>query len=144
MNPVFSCELKEIIELPLFLERVACGFPSPAQDYVEDRLDLNKLLIQHPSATYFVKVSGDSMIGAGIGDGDLLVIDRSLTAEHGDIVVAAIEGEFTVKELRTRPYLHLLPHNKQYSPIVFQSDDELQLFGVVTHTVKSHRHVRTR
>ncbi|MNP54469.1 LexA repressor [compost metagenome] len=84
------------------------------------------------------------MIGVGIGDGDLLVIDRSLTAEHGDIVVAAIAGEFTVKELRTRPYLHLLPHNKNFSPIVFQSEDELQLFGVVTHTVKSHRHVRTR
>jgi hypothetical protein len=72
---------------------------------VEDRLDLNRLAVRHPSATYFIKVSGDSMIGAGIGDGDLLVVDRSLNAEHGDIVVASVAGEFTVKELQTRPVL---------------------------------------
>jgi DNA polymerase V len=109
MSTLFSYYPRQDMELPLFLERVACGFPSPAQDYVEDRIDLNKLAVKHPSATYFVKVSGDSMIGAGIGDGDLLVVDRSLTAEHGDIVVAAVDGEFTVKELQTRPVLRLLP-----------------------------------
>ncbi|WP_121514246.1 translesion error-prone DNA polymerase V autoproteolytic subunit [Brenneria goodwinii] len=131
-----------MIKLPLFLERVSCGFPSPAQDYVEDSLDLNKLVVKHPSATYFVRVSGDSMIGAGIGDGDLLVVDRSLTAEHGDIVVAAVAGEFTVKELRTRPVLQLIPHNANYAPIVFQAEEELQIFGVVTFTLKANRHVR--
>lgn len=128
--------------LPLFLETVPCGFPSPAQDYVEDSLDLNKLLIKHPSATYFVKVSGESMIGVGIGDGDMLVVDRALTARHGDIVVAAIAGEFTVKELQTHPTLRLVPHNASYSPIVFQNGEELQIFGVVTFTVKANRHVR--
>lgn len=125
--------------LPLYLERVSCGFPSPAQDYVEERIDLNKLIISHPSATYFVRVSGNSMIGVGIGDGDLLVVDRSLTAGHGDVVVAAVDGEFTVKELRTRPQLHLVAHNSDYSPIYFQSEDALMIFGVVTFSLKAHR-----
>lgn len=125
--------------LPLFTERVPCGFPSPAQDYVEDRIDLNKLAIKHPSATYFIKVSGDSMRGAGIGDGDLLIVDRSLNAVHGDIVVAAISGEFTVKELRTHPILQLIPHNRHYSPISFRNAEELEIFGVVTFSVKSHK-----
>ncbi|WP_336755534.1 translesion error-prone DNA polymerase V autoproteolytic subunit [Pantoea sp. USHLN298] len=125
--------------LPLFTERVACGFPSPAQDYVEDRLNLNTLLIAHPGATYFVKVSGDSMVGAGIGDGDLLVVDRSLSACHGNIVIAAVDGEFTVKELRKHPYLQLVPHNSNYSPITFQDAEELQIFGVVTFSIKSHK-----
>lgn len=142
MNTLFSYYSRQSIELPLYLERVACGFPSPAQDYVEDRIDLNKVAIKHPSATYFVKVSGDSMIGMGIGDGDLLVVDRSLNAEHGDIVVASVAGEFTVKELQTRPVLRLLPHNARYQPITFQSEEELQIFGVVTHTLKTHKHVR--
>lgn len=127
------------LHLPLFLERVPCGFPSPAQDYVEDRLDLNKFAIKHPSATYFIKVSGDSMRGAGIGDGDLLIVDRALTAVHGDIVVAAVAGEFTVKELRTRPTLQLVPHNSEYSAIFFLSEEELEIFGVVTFTLKAHR-----
>ncbi|ADP12855.1 MULTISPECIES: translesion error-prone DNA polymerase V autoproteolytic subunit [Erwinia] len=125
--------------LPLFSERVPCGFPSPAQDYVEDRIDLNKLAIKHPSATYFIKVSGDSMREAGIGDGDLLIVDRSLNAVHGDIVVAAIAGEFTVKELRTHPVLQLVPHNPHYPPISFQNAEELEIFGVVTFTLKAHK-----
>ena len=130
------------LELPLFLERIPCGFPSPAQDYVEESLDLNRLVVKHPSATYFVRVSGDSMSGAGIGDGDLLVVDRSLKADHGDIVVAAVAGEFTVKELRTRPSLLLVPHNPQYKPIAFHAEEELQIFGVVTFSLKAHKYVR--
>lgn len=94
---------QSVWSLPLFFERVACGFPSPAQDYVEARISLDKLLIKHPSATYFVKVSGDSMQDAGISDGDMLIVDRALTARHGDIVVASVAGDFTVKELRTAP-----------------------------------------
>ncbi|VDR27719.1 DNA polymerase V subunit UmuD [Raoultella terrigena] len=128
--------------VPLFRDLVPCGFPSPAQDYVEDTLDLNKLAIRHPNATYFVRVSGDSMTGAGIDDGDLLVVDRSLTAEHGDIVIAAVAGEFTVKELQTRPVLQLIPRNLSYSPVVCRPGEELQIFGVVTFSLKSHRHVR--
>lgn len=90
--------------LPFFIEHVPCDFPSPAQDYVEDRLDINQLVIKHPNATYFIRVSGDSMIDAGIGDGDLLVVDRALTAQHGDIIVAAVNGEFTVKRVAHPPF----------------------------------------
>ena len=142
MSATYVYQAEQILELPLFLERIPCGFPSPAQDYVEESLDLNQLVVKHPSATYFVRVSGDSMIGAGIGDGDLLVVDRSLKAEHGDIVVAAVAGEFTVKELRTRPSLQLMPHNAQYAPIAFHAEEELQIFGVVTFSLKAHKYVR--
>lgn len=142
MSALYAYASSNIMALPLFLERVACGFPSPAQDYVEDRIDLNKLVVTHPNATYFVKVSGDSMIGVGIGEGDLLVVDRALTAGHGNVVVAAVDGEFTVKELQTVPFLALVPHNPQYQPITFQPDEEVQIFGVVTHSLKSHLHVR--
>lgn len=135
-------EIRAILSLPLFISRVPCGFPSPAQDYVEDDLDLNNLVIKHPSATYFVRVSGDSMIGAGISNGDLLVVDRALTPVHGDIVIASVAGEFTVKELQTHPKTQLVPHNTKYSPIVFGAEEDLQIFGVVTFTVKAHRHVR--
>ncbi len=142
MQPIRPAEFTEDILLPLFIDRVSCGFPSPAQDYVEERLDLNKMVIRHPSATYFLKVSGDSMIEAGIGEGDLLIVDRSLSADHGDIVVAAVAGEFTVKELRTRPSLQLVPRNVNYSPIVFHSEEELEIFGVVTFSLKATKNVR--
>ena len=142
MFATYLYKTERSLELPLFLERIPCGFPSPAQDYVEESLDLNRLVVKHPSATYFVRVSGDSMIGAGIGDGDLLVVDRSLKADHGDIVVAAVAGEFTVKELRTRPSVALVPHNPQYKPITFDAEEELQIFGVVTFSLKAHKYVR--
>lgn len=132
-----TAEIPTLIQLPLFLERVPCGFPSPAQDYVEKRIDLNELCIRHPSATYFVRVSGDSMIEGGIGDGDMLVVDSSLKAAHGSIVVAAVDGEFTVKKLQTRPTMQLVPMNQSYSPIVPGSEDNLEVFGVVTFVIKA-------
>ena len=130
-------ELREIIPIPLFSDLVQCGFPSPAADYVEQRIDLNELLVSHPSSTYFVKAAGDSMIEAGISDGDLLVVDSSRTAEHGDIVIAAVEGEFTVKRLQLRPTVQLNPMNSAYSPIIVGSEETLDVFGVVTFIVKS-------
>ena len=119
-------ELRAIVALPLFGDLVQCGFPSPAADYVEQRIDLNELMIQHPSATYFVKAAGDSMIEAG-----------SRTAEHGDIVIAAVGGEFTVKRLQLRPTVQLNPMNSAYSPIIVGSEDTLDVFGVVTYIVKA-------
>ncbi|ECH9372270.1 DNA polymerase V subunit UmuD [Salmonella enterica subsp. enterica] len=130
-------ELREIIYLPFFSYLVPCGFPSPAADYIEQRIDLNELLVSHPSSTYFVKATGDSMIDAGINDGDLLVVDSSRTAEHGDIVIAAVDGEFTVKRLQLRPTVQLNPMNSAYSPIIVGSEDTLDVFGVVTFTVKA-------
>ncbi|MBB7976477.1 translesion error-prone DNA polymerase V autoproteolytic subunit [Escherichia coli] len=132
-------DLREIVTFPLFSDLVQCGFPSPAADYVEQRIDLNQLLIQHPSATYFVKASGDSMIDGGISDGDLLIVDSGITASHGDIVIAAVDGEFTVKKLQLRPTVQLIPMNSAYSPITISSEDTLDVFGVVIHVVKAMR-----
>ncbi|WP_312626714.1 translesion error-prone DNA polymerase V autoproteolytic subunit [Scandinavium sp.] len=130
-------ELRQVVAIPLFGEMVQCGFPSPAQDYVEQRIDLNELMVQHPSATYFVKSSGDSMVEAGIGEGDLLVVDSSRKAVHGDIVIAAVDGEFTVKRLQLHPIVMLKAENPSYRPIMIGSEDNLEIFGVVTYIVKS-------
>lgn len=130
-------ELREIITLPLFSDPVQCGFPSPAQDYVEKRIDLNQLVVRHPSATYFVRAAGDSMSGAGIDCGDLLVVDSAKTAQHGDIVIAAVDGEFTVKRLQMHPAVMLIPENPAYSPIIVGGEDSLDVFGVVTHILKT-------
>lgn len=127
------------LALPLFADRVICGFPSPAQDYVERRLDLNELMVKHPSATYFVKAAGDSMCDAGIDEGDLLVVDSALKAQHGDIVIAAVSGEFTVKRLQLYPGVMLKPENPRCSPIIPGSEDRLDIFGVVTYIVKAAR-----
>ena len=132
-------DLREIVTFPLFSDLVQCGFPSPAADYVEQRIDLNQLLIQHPSATYFVKASGDSMIDGGIRDGDLLIVASAITASHCDIVFAAVDGEFTVKKLQLRPTVQLIPMNSAYSPITISSEDTLDVFGVLIHVVKAMR-----
>ncbi|MGL6487987.1 translesion error-prone DNA polymerase V autoproteolytic subunit [Aeromonas hydrophila] len=107
-----------LLELPLFLSPVACGFPSPAQDYTEQTIDLNQLCVAHPAATYFVRAAGDSMVDHGIRDGDLLVVDRSRKARHGSVVVAAVDGEFTVKELQLDPTVALLPGNPAIAPSI--------------------------
>lgn len=130
-------ELRQIMLTPLYSDLVQCGFPSPAQDYVEQRIDLNELLINHPSATYFVKAAGDSMIEGGISEGDLLVVDSLRKAEHGDIVIAAVDGEFTVKKLQLRPSVQLNPMNSAYAPIAVGSEDTLNVFGVVTYIIKA-------
>jgi DNA polymerase V len=122
--------------LPLFGHRVTAGFPSPADDYVEDRLDLNELLVQRQEATYFLRVKGDSMVGAGIHPGDLIVVDRSIDAQDGHVVVAEVNGELTVKRLRQVagvPELH--PENPAYPVIRFQEGEDLRIWGVVTSAV---------
>lgn len=139
MQFIKPAELREIAALPLYSDLVQCGFPSPADDYVEQRIDLNELLVHHPSATYFVKAAGDSMMEGGISDGDLLVVDSSLTADHGDIVIAQVDGDFTVKRLQLRPTVQLNPMNSAWSPIVIGCEDRLDIFGVVTFIVKATR-----
>jgi len=139
-NYLSSCPLLPTrLRIPLLLEPVRAGFPSPAQDYVEKTLDLNELCIRHPAATFFVRVEGDSMIDAGILPGDVLVVDRSLTAKHDDIVVASVDGDFTVKTLITRPRIALEPANKAYKAIEFVDGNELEIFGVVTSVVRKVR-----
>ncbi|MDX1803599.1 MAG: translesion error-prone DNA polymerase V autoproteolytic subunit [Alcanivorax sp.] len=125
--------------LPLFTQPVSAGFPSPAQDYLESRLDLNRLCIRQPAATFFVRVEGESMLEAGIHDGDMLVVDRSLDACHGDIVVACVDGEFTVKELALRPRVRLLPRNPAFAALEFADGQSLDLVGVVTCCLRFFR-----
>ncbi len=126
------------IEIPLFLERVSAGFPSPAQDYIEQTLDLNELCIQHPAATFFARLEGDSMIELGMYPNDIVVVDRSIQAKHGHIVVAALNGELTVKELDLERKLtvRLLPHNKNFQPIEIPEGCDLDILGVVTGLVR--------
>ena len=123
------------LEIPLFLSPAACGFPSPAQDYVEQTIDLNQLCIAHPAATYYVRAAGDSMVDHGIRDGDMLVVDRSSKPVHGSVVVAAVDGEFTVKQLQLSPSVCLLPGNPAYRPIHFCDGQNLEIFGVVTFVI---------
>ena len=121
---------------PLFLSRVPAGFPSPAEDYVEGSLDLNEHLIQHKEATFFVRVQGESMIGAGILNGDLLVVDRALEAVDGNIVIAVVDGELTLKRLsRRNGQVRLLPENPCFHPIEFNDDQTLEIWGVVTNVI---------
>lgn len=127
------------LQIPYLLEAVQAGFPSPAQDYVEQQLDLNELCIKHPAATYFVRATGDSMVGAGINDNDILVVDRALNAQAGDIIIACWNGELTVKELQLTPYPALLSHNTKYPPLVLPEDAELDVFGVVSHVIHRYR-----
>jgi DNA polymerase V len=124
------------LAIPFFSSKIQAGFPSPAQDYIERTLDLNELCIRHPNATFFVRVEGNSMIEAGIIEDDVLVVDRSIKAQHGDIVVAAVSGEFTVKQLCTKPSLQLIARNQAYPPISFTEGDELNIFGVVTNVIR--------
>jgi DNA polymerase V len=138
VDAVYAPDLSTRYALPVFLGRLAAGFPSPADDYIEGRLDLNRHLIKHPAATFFVRVSGDSMIDAGIHHGDLLVVDRSLDAVDGNVIVASLDGELTVKRLSKRgEILRLLPANADYQPIEILTQQTFEIFGVVTNVIHS-------
>ena len=122
--------------LPLYLSPVAAGFPSPAEDYLDRKLDLHAHLVKNHAATFFLRASGDSMIKAGILDGDLLVVDRSLTPGNGSVVIAAVEGELTVKYLaKKRGRVLLVPANDEYPDIDITEQEDAVIWGVVTYAV---------
>ena len=122
---------------PLYASSPAAGFPAPGDDMVEKPLDLNDLLIENPTATFFVRVSGDSMEGARIFDGDVLVVDRSVTATDGSVVVAAVFGEMVVKRLKKYPNrAELVSENDAYEPIVIQDMDDVFIWGVVVGSAR--------
>lgn len=127
------------LELPLFSEKVRAGFPSPAEDFVENHIDLNELLIKHPSATYLLKVAGTSMVNAGIHPNDILVVDRSLNATHEDIVIAMLDGEFTCKQLLLDPIAMLKAYSPDHSDISIENYAEVEIFGVVSNVIKRFR-----
>jgi DNA polymerase V len=121
---------------PLFMVSVSAGLPSPAEDYIEGRLDLNRHLIKHPAATFFVRVAGDSMIDAGIHPGDILVVDRALEAQDKSVVIAVLDGELTVKRINRREgKIFLVPDNRAYEPLEIRPDMEFEVWGVVTSVI---------
>lgn len=125
-----------ICVLPLLQHRVSAGFPSPADEYVEKGLDLNTYLVRNKAATYFFRVAGDSMTGAHIHDGDMLVVDRSIEPRHGHIVLAVVNSEYTVKRLHLcEGVVELHAEHPAYSPICFREHEELQVWGVVVGTI---------
>ncbi|MCS5592419.1 MAG: translesion error-prone DNA polymerase V autoproteolytic subunit [Gammaproteobacteria bacterium] len=126
----------EDVAIPIFSSRVQAGFPSPADDYLEDALDLNKYLIQHKEATFFVRAQGDSMLGAGIHSGDILVVDKSLRAISGKIVIAVVDGDFTVKRLhKYGGKITLKAENDAFDDIKITGNSELIIWGVVTSVI---------
>lgn len=133
---IYPAAQPEPLPLPLYAYSVRAGFPSPADDHVSGTLDLNEHLIAHKEATFFLRAKGHSMTGASIQDGDLLVVDRSLTPTHRSVVIAVVDGEFTVKRLCQRAgRIRLLAENPDFAPIEFQEGQELQIWGVVTNVI---------
>jgi DNA polymerase V len=125
--------------------KVPAGFPSPAQDHTQKRIDLNEVLVLNPLSTFLFQVQGDSMEGERIFDGDRLVVDRSVEAVHGRIVVACVDGEFTVKKLfRQGPVVRLLPANPKYAPLEFKEGQEVSIWGVVTWNLRKVLHTENR
>ena len=133
---LFTIIKKRQISTPVYLDKVSAGFPSPATDYMENKLDLNEHLIKHPAATFIVKASGASMIQAGVYSGDLLIVDRSITPRNNDIVIASIFGDLTVKKIRKKEKsLFLISANEEYPSIEVKEEMECFIWGVVTYTI---------
>ncbi len=134
---IFQASTETPLELPLAGGGVSAGFPSPAEDHKGLKLDLNRLLIENASATFFARVSGVSMIDAGVDDGDLLVIDKSVTPYNGCLAVCFIDGEFTLKRYENHgDHALLMPANDNYAPIRVSSDEDFQIWGVVRYLIK--------
>ena len=135
----YSADLSTELDLPFASEGIRAGFPSPAQDYMTDSIDLNKELIPHPATTFYARAVGNSMTGFGISDGDLLVIDKSIEPLDGDIVVAFIDGEFTLKRIEKDAdgsCLWLVPGNDDYPPIKITEENDFIIWGVLTYNIK--------
>ena len=140
---IFSGEFKTKLSLEYADGGIFAGFPSPAQDYIDRSLDFNRDIIKHPAATFYAKVIGQSMEGAGIDSGDIIVVDRALEPRDGDIVVACINGEFTLKYIdlnkKEKGIVCLRPDNDRYEPIYMHEGDELIVWGVVSSVIKRFR-----
>jgi DNA polymerase V len=134
---IFRPEVGGELFLPVLSAGISAGFPSPAMDFMDVSIDLNQLMIKHPSATFFGRVQGTSMLDAGISDGDLLVIDRSLSPANNKIAVCFIDGEFTIKRIQKEvDCCWLMPANEKYKPIKVTNDNDFLVWGIVTHVIK--------
>ena len=139
---IFIPDISSDMPLPYADGGIKAGFPSPAQDYLSESIDLNKVLIRQPETTFYARIDGDSMVDAGIFDGDIVVIDKAVDAHDGDFVAAYIDGEFTLKTYRMDPSgqcAWLIPANKKYKPIRVTPDNDFRVWGVVTSIVRRLR-----
>ncbi|MAV93942.1 MAG: peptidase S24 [Candidatus Marinimicrobia bacterium] len=135
-NKIYKASNQSKLSINLYSSSIEAGFPSPADDHLDISLDLNKYLIKHPASTFYIYVKGDSMIDEGIHCGDIMIVDRSLEAKSNDIIVAVINGEFTVKKLfKKKDKLFLIPANKKYGLISITDEMDFQIWGIVTHTI---------
>jgi DNA polymerase V len=136
ISAIYGMEESGSQELPLFSARVAAGFPSPAEDHLESRLDLNQHLIRNPSSTFFVRAAGESMMEAGIYDRDLLIVDRSIEKRNRRVVIATLNGEFTVKRLvQDEEGIFLVAENPDFDSIPIRVDSDFSIWGVVTYVI---------
>jgi len=127
---------KNDLGIPLFMVPVEAGFPSPADDYLEGKLDLNEYLIKHPAATLFVKAPDDSMIKAGIFPGDILIVDRSIKPTDKKVVIALIDGGFSVRRIsKIKGKVFLVPENENYKPIQVDPETDCEIWGIVTNVI---------
>lgn len=135
---IYSVDTQTVLELPYVDAGISAGFPSPALDFIDVSIDLNKHLIKHPSATFYGRVKGVSLKNAGIDDGDLLVIDKSLEPQNGKIAICFIDGEFTAKRIKIeKTEVWLIPENEDYKPILVTKDNTFLIWGIVTHVIKN-------
>ena len=135
-NKITSFSSNKKTKIKLYTTSISAGFPSPAEDHMDVSLDINEYLVKHPSSTFYIYVKGDSMINSGIFDGDLMIVDRSLEVKSNSIVVAVINGEFTVKKIKKDSgNIYLIPDNKSYKPILLENSMDFQIWGIVTHTI---------
>ena len=135
VDKIYTPELSKL-DLPVFIARITAGFPSPAADYEEGKLDLNDYLIKNPPATFIVRVAGDSMTGAGIHEGDLLIVDRSIEPKHNHVVIAIVDGQLTVKRLKIkRGKFSLEPENDNYPVQNITKGMEFEVWGIVTNVI---------
>ncbi|PZO41745.1 MAG: DNA polymerase V [Pseudanabaena frigida] len=136
VESIFRPERTTKLRLPLYLNPVAAGFPAHTEDYVDDNIDLNRHLVKHPDATFLVRVVGESMKDAGIHPNDMLIVDRSIEVTNGQVVIAVVNGELTVKRIRKhRDKLWLMPENKDFKPIEIDENTDLHIWGVVTNVI---------
>lgn len=136
LDQVKKYALNRGYSIPLFSSKIQAGFPSPADEHIESRIDFNEFLVDHPAATFAVKVTGESMIEAGIYPNDMLIVDKSIEPRHGKIVVAVIDGELTVKRLHKKDgKILLLPENRLFDPIIVGNEKDLVIWGVVTNVI---------
>ena len=136
VKEIFGYEKRTEQELPLFLAKISAGFPSPADDYIDTKLDLNEYLIKHPAATFFVRVEGESMINAGIHSGDILIVDRAVEPSDNKIVIAALDGELTVKRIRKKKgKLYLIAENPGFVEVEVTQERNFEVWGVVMYVI---------